>query len=84
MPHLLNTLNYEVIIISYAIGFTGLMRYIINLNSIHSNQNIALDNGAYWLITKTHSYYKASNDFHIFFLIQEGWIIEISYYWPLA
>ena len=33
------------------------MRSLNALNSIHNNQNIAYDNGAYSLITKIRSYY---------------------------
>ena len=36
------------------------MKSLNILNSIHNNQNIALDNGAYPLITETYSYYTAN------------------------
>ena len=47
-------------ITSFVIGFTRPMRSLNALNSIHNNQNIAYDNGAYSLITKIRSYYIAS------------------------
>ena len=40
---------------SRVIGFIGSMRFLITLNSIHNNHNIAWDNEAYSLITETRS-----------------------------
>ena len=37
------------------------MRSLNTLNSIHNNQNIVWDYGAYSLITKMHTYYIISN-----------------------
>ena len=51
-----------VLITSYEIGFAGPIRSLNTLNSIHNNQNIAWDKGAYSPITETRSYYLASND----------------------
>ena len=53
--------NVNNTITSYVIGFAGPMRCFDVLNSIHNDQNIAWDKGAYSLIIETRSYRIASN-----------------------